>query len=71
MSDSSTNKEIVRRAYEALTSGNVRGFLEVLDENVEVREPDGLPHGGSYIGLDSHITGSSRSGSRVTRSPGS
>ena len=48
MSDSSTNKEIVRRAYEALTSGNVRGFLEVLDENVEVREPDGLPHGGSY-----------------------
>ena len=52
MADPITNKQIVNGAYEAMSSGNVRGFLEVLDERVEVREPDGLPHGGTYVGLD-------------------
>ena len=52
MADPITNKQIVNGAYEAMSSGNVHGFLEVLDERVEVREPDGLPHGGTYVGLD-------------------
>ena len=52
MADPITNKQIIKGAYEAMSSGNVRGFLEVLDERVEVREPDGLPHGGTYVGLD-------------------
>jgi ketosteroid isomerase-like protein len=51
MSDSVTNKQIVRSAYEAMTAGDLRGFLAALDEHIEVREPDGLPHGGSYVGL--------------------
>ena len=52
MADPITNKQIVNGAYEAMSSGNVRGFLDVLDERIEVREPDGLPHGGTYIGPD-------------------
>ena len=28
------------------------GSSRWLDEQIEVREPDGLPHGGSYTGLD-------------------
>jgi ketosteroid isomerase-like protein len=52
MSDSVANKKIVRRAYEAMAAGDVRGFIAALDERIEVHEPDGLPHGGSYVGLD-------------------
>ena len=52
MADPITNKQIVKGAYEAMSSGNVREFLGVLDEQIEVREPDGLPHGGTYVGLD-------------------
>ena len=32
MADPITNKQIIKGAYEAMSSGNVRGFLEVLDE---------------------------------------
>jgi ketosteroid isomerase-like protein len=52
MADSITNKQIVKAAYEAMSSGDMRGFLGVLDERIEVCEPDGLPHGGTYVGLD-------------------
>jgi ketosteroid isomerase-like protein len=52
MSDSVANKEIVRRAYEAMTVGDIRGFIAALDEHIEVHEPEGLPHGGRYVGLD-------------------
>ena len=47
----SENKRIIRDAYDAMAGGDVRGFLGVLDEQIEVREPDGLPHGGLYRGL--------------------
>ena len=52
MSDPITNKQIVIGAYEAMAAGDVLGFIEVLDAGIEVREPDGLPHGGNYTGLD-------------------
>src|SRR5258708_698480 len=52
MADPSANKQIIKRAYEAMASGDVRGFLGVLDEQIEVREPSALPHGGTYRGLE-------------------
>jgi ketosteroid isomerase-like protein len=52
MSDPAENKQIIKGAYEAMARGDVRGFLGVLDEQIEVREPDSLPHGGTYRGLD-------------------
>lgn len=52
MSDAAHNKQIIKDAYEAMAQGDVRGFLVVLDPEIEVREPDGLPHGGTYRGLD-------------------
>jgi ketosteroid isomerase-like protein len=52
LSDPAHNKQIIKDAYEAMAQGDVRGFLVVLDPEIEVREPDGLPHGGTYRGLD-------------------
>ena len=52
MSDPAQNKEIIKRAYEAMAQGDVRTFLAALDPQIEVREPEGLPHGGTYRGLD-------------------
>jgi ketosteroid isomerase-like protein len=51
MTTTSENKQTIKAAYEAMASGDVRGFLGVLDEQIEVREPDGLPHGGVYRGI--------------------
>lgn len=52
VSDPAENKQIIKGAYEAMAQGDVRAFLGVLDPQIEVREPDGLPHGGVYTGLD-------------------
>ena len=52
MSDSATNKQIIKGAYEAMAQGDVRGFLAVLDQQIEVREPDALPYGGTYRGVE-------------------
>jgi ketosteroid isomerase-like protein len=52
VSDPARNKQIIKGAYEAMAQADVRSFLGVLDPQIEVREPDGLPHGGTYRGLD-------------------
>jgi ketosteroid isomerase-like protein len=52
MSDPLQNKQIIQDAYDAMVSGNVKGFLEALDPEIEVREPDALPYGGVYRGID-------------------
>lgn len=46
------NKEIVRRAYEGMASGDVKAFLGALDQEIEIVEPDCLPYGGVYRGTD-------------------
>jgi ketosteroid isomerase-like protein len=51
MSDASTNVEIVKGAYDALASGDVKGFIGVLDPGITVREPECLPYGGTFIGM--------------------
>jgi ketosteroid isomerase-like protein len=45
------NKQIVSDAYRALAAGDVKAFLAVLAADVEVREPEPLPYGGTYRGI--------------------
>jgi ketosteroid isomerase-like protein len=47
----SENVEIVKGAYDALASGDVKGFIGVLDPGITVREPECLPYGGTFIGM--------------------
>jgi ketosteroid isomerase-like protein len=51
MSESSTSRDIIGGAYEALVQGDVKGFLGVLDAEIEVSEPACLPYGGTFKGL--------------------
>jgi ketosteroid isomerase-like protein len=51
MATTTQNKQIISDAYEAMAAGDVKGFLGVLDETIEVREPDALPYGGTYRGI--------------------
>jgi ketosteroid isomerase-like protein len=46
------NKQIIHDAYEAMKRGDIKGFIGVLDPEIEVREPDALPYGGTYKGID-------------------
>jgi ketosteroid isomerase-like protein len=52
MPESSQNKQIIQDAYDAMAGGHVKGFLAALDPEIEVREPDALPYGGVYRGID-------------------
>jgi ketosteroid isomerase-like protein len=52
VADPTQNKQIIADAYDALARGDVRGFLGILDPEIDVREPTGLPYGGAYRGLD-------------------
>jgi len=56
MSDTKTsvavsNKQIISDAYDAMASGDIKGFLGILAETIEVREPASLPYGGHYHGI--------------------
>lgn len=55
MPESSQNKQIIQDAYDAMARGDVKGFLGALDPQIEVREPDALPYGGAYRGIDELI----------------
>ena len=50
MATASENKEIVAGAYAALAGGDVKGFLAILDPDIQVSEPACLPYGGTYSG---------------------
>jgi ketosteroid isomerase-like protein len=52
MSDSAASRDIVKGAYDAILSGDFRGFLGVFDDGVVVSEPACLPYGGTFTGLD-------------------
>src|SRR6266487_3805569 len=52
MADAATNKQIVKSAYEGMAAGDGKAFLGALHPEVELREPDCLPYGGTYRGLD-------------------
>ncbi len=50
MASPEENKEIVRSAYDGMSSGNPKAFLAALDPEIEIIEPDPLPYGGTYRG---------------------
>ena len=47
----SDNVEIVKGAYDALAAGNIQGFIGTFDPGVIVREPECLPYGGTFTGM--------------------
>jgi ketosteroid isomerase-like protein len=51
MATPAENKQLIRDAYDAMIAGDVKGFLGILHESIEVREPDALPYGGTYRGI--------------------
>ena len=45
------NVERARRSYAAFARGDLEGALEMMDEDIEWHQAQGLPHGGVYRGL--------------------
>lgn len=46
----------VREAFAALNRNDIRGFVRILDPQIERTEPAGLPGSGTYRGLDALTT---------------
>jgi uncharacterized protein len=44
--------DVVQGIYDAFGSGDVPAILAALDENIDWRVPENLPHGGDYHGRD-------------------
>lgn len=49
---SQSHEALVRDVYEAFGAGDIPTILATLDEDVDWRSPENLPHGGSYRGRD-------------------
>ena len=47
-----TPADVITDLYAAFGRGDIPAILAALDENVEWRAPDNLPHGGSFRGRD-------------------
>jgi uncharacterized protein len=45
------NEPIVRRSYEAFALGDLDGALADMADDIEWHQAQGLPHGGTYLGL--------------------
>lgn len=52
MSDSNSNIDLIRSAYEALSRGDIPAVLGIMDEDIEWHEAEGFPYGGTYRGPD-------------------
>lgn len=46
------NVSIAKSSYEAFGRGDLDGALAMMDEDIEWHQAQGLPHGGTYRGLD-------------------
>jgi ketosteroid isomerase-like protein len=44
--------DAVRRSYEAFERGDMEAVVADMDEEIEWHQAQGLPHGGTYRGLD-------------------
>jgi ketosteroid isomerase-like protein len=49
---SQSDADVVRGIYDAFGRGDVAAILAALDENIEWRVPENLPHGGDRSGRD-------------------
>ena len=46
------NRAVAKALYENLKAGNLAAVLASFDEDIEIHEPDCLPYGGVYRGID-------------------
>jgi ketosteroid isomerase-like protein len=44
--------DLVKRSYEAFARGDMDGVLGDMDPKIEWQQAQGLPHGGTYCGLE-------------------
>lgn len=51
---SSANVELIKRAYGEFAKGNIEGGLSLLHPDISVHEPDSLPYGGTYKGIEGY-----------------
>lgn len=51
-STAKSNVESVRRIYDAFEMGDMDAIRAILDRDIELIEPEGVPIGGTYVGLD-------------------
>lgn len=49
---SKENIEVVQKLFEAVERRDLAGVLAAYDENIVIREAEGLPYGGEYHGLE-------------------
>jgi uncharacterized protein len=49
---SNGNREFMRKFYEHMATANIAGILSSFHDEVEIHEPDCLPYGGVYRGID-------------------
>jgi uncharacterized protein len=47
-----TGVEVVQEAYDAFGRGDIPAVLGLLDENVDWRTPESVPHGGDFQGRE-------------------
>lgn len=45
-------EEVVRGMYEAFARADIEAILNTLDEQVDWRSPENLPHGGRFVGRE-------------------
>jgi ketosteroid isomerase-like protein len=49
---SQSSADVVRGIYDAFARADIEGILSTLDEQIDWRAPDNLPHGGHFTGRD-------------------
>ena len=49
---SPSSEDVVRGMYEAFSRGDVGAILNALDEQIDWRAPENLPHGGTFRGRE-------------------
>jgi ketosteroid isomerase-like protein len=47
-----SQRDLIRGFYDAFARGDIGAILSRLDERIDWRSPDNLPHGGSFSGRD-------------------
>jgi ketosteroid isomerase-like protein len=49
------NKQIIENGYKCFATGDIPGLLETFDENIEWKEAEGFPYGGTYTGVNAIV----------------
>lgn len=49
---SQSPEDVIRGMYEAFARADIQAILNALDERIDWRAPENLPHGGHFVGRD-------------------